>query len=102
MEANLEDIAKQVRMDGIIPRDPHRLTYVLFIFDKILSVCATVGENPLIRYHRPLDVQGTVNRNIPWHLAKLVQQELDNFCKLNPEFPVSHRVWYAIADMPYA
>ncbi|KAJ2961915.1 hypothetical protein NQZ79_g2914 [Umbelopsis isabellina] len=55
----------------------------------ILSVCATVGENPLIRYHRPLDVQGTINRNIPWHLAKLVQQELDNFCKLNPEFPPS-------------
>ncbi|CAO3675534.1 unnamed protein product [Umbelopsis vinacea] len=64
LEDNLEDIAKQ-----------------------ILSVCATVGENPLIRYHRPLDVKGTVNRNIPWHLAKLVQQELDNFCKLNPEFP---------------
>ncbi|KAH8549756.1 Sec1-like protein [Umbelopsis sp. PMI_123] len=64
LEANLDDIAKQ-----------------------ILSVCATVGENPLIRYHRPLDVKGTVNRNIPWHLAKLVQQELDNFCKLNPEFP---------------
>ncbi|CAO3667744.1 unnamed protein product [Umbelopsis ramanniana] len=66
LEANLDDIAKQ-----------------------ILSVCATVGENPLIRYHRPLDVKGTVNRNIPWHLAKLVQQELDNFCKLNPEFPPS-------------
>ncbi|GAB5585417.1 syntaxin binding protein 1 [Umbelopsis nana] len=66
LEGNLEDIAKQ-----------------------ILSVCATVGENPLIRYHRPLDVQGTINRNIPWHLAKLVQQELDNFCKLNPEFPPS-------------
>ncbi|KAM3584082.1 syntaxin binding protein 1 [Umbelopsis sp. WA50703] len=66
LENNLEEIAKQ-----------------------ILSVCATVGENPLIRYHRPLDVKGTINRNIPWHLAKLVQQELDNFCKLNPEFPPS-------------
>ncbi|KAI9303791.1 Sec1-like protein [Cunninghamella echinulata] len=54
---------------------------------QILCLCATLGENPQIRYHRPLDVQGTINRNIPWHLAKLVQAELDNFCKVNPDFP---------------
>ncbi|KAG0189218.1 vacuolar sorting protein VPS33/slp1 [Apophysomyces sp. BC1034] len=64
IESHLEDMAKQV-----------------------LCMCVTLGENPLIRYHRPLDVQGTINRNIPWHLAKLVQAELDNFCKINPEFP---------------
>ncbi|OAD74659.1 hypothetical protein PHYBLDRAFT_144034 [Phycomyces blakesleeanus NRRL 1555(-)] len=64
VESELEDIAKQV-----------------------LCMCVTLGENPLIRYHRPLDVQGTINRNIPWHLAKLVQAELDNFCKVNPEYP---------------
>ncbi|KAI8067499.1 Sec1-like protein [Gongronella butleri] len=54
---------------------------------QLLCLCVTLGENPLIRYHRPLDVPGTINRNIPWHLAKLVQNELDNFCKVNPEFP---------------
>ncbi|CAO3627560.1 unnamed protein product [Cunninghamella blakesleeana] len=54
---------------------------------QILCLCATLGENPEIRYHRPLDVQGTINRNIPWNLAKLVQAELDNFCKVNPDFP---------------
>ncbi|KAI8337909.1 Sec1-like protein [Chlamydoabsidia padenii] len=54
---------------------------------QILCLCVTLGENPQIRYHRPLDVQGTINRNIPWHLAKLVQAELDNFCKVNPDFP---------------
>ncbi|KAI7870603.1 Sec1-like protein [Spinellus fusiger] len=64
IEGELEEIAKQV-----------------------LCICVTLGENPLIRYHRPLDVQGTINRNIPWHLAKLVQTELDNFCKVNPEYP---------------
>jgi syntaxin-binding protein 1 len=48
----------------------------------------TLGESPLIRYHRPLDEKGTINRKIPEHLAKLVQAELDNFCATNPEFPV--------------
>jgi hypothetical protein len=51
-------------------------------------LCVTLGENPLIRYHRPLDIQGTINRRIPERLAKMVQDELDNFCKVNPEFPV--------------
>jgi syntaxin-binding protein 1 len=73
----------------ILSKSPSIGSHLDIVINKILSVCATVGENPLIRYHRPLDVKGTVNRNIPWHLAKLVQQELDNFCKLNPEFPVS-------------
>jgi syntaxin-binding protein 1 len=49
----------------------------------------TLGESPLIRYHRPLDEKGTINRKIPELLAKLVQAELDNFCATNPEFPVS-------------
>ncbi|KAI8875001.1 Sec1-like protein [Backusella circina FSU 941] len=64
IEAQLEDIAKQ-----------------------LLCLCVTLGENPLIRYHRPLDIQGTINRKISENLAKMVQDELDNFCKINPEFP---------------
>ncbi|KAG1460623.1 hypothetical protein G6F55_004054 [Rhizopus delemar] len=57
------------------------------IAKELLSVCVTLGESPLIRYHRPLDEKGTINRKIPELLAKLVQAELDNFCATNPEFP---------------
>ncbi|CEG67894.1 hypothetical protein RMATCC62417_04248 [Rhizopus microsporus] len=57
------------------------------IAKELLCVCVTLGESPLIRYHRPLDEKGTINRKIPEHLAKLVQAELDNFCATNPEFP---------------
>ncbi|KAI8978547.1 Sec1-like protein [Pilobolus umbonatus] len=59
------------------------------IAKQILCVCVTLGENPLIRYHRPRDIQGTINRRIPEQLAKLVQEELDTFCTTNPEFPPS-------------
>ncbi|CAO3619991.1 unnamed protein product [Mucor hiemalis] len=64
IECELEDIAKQ-----------------------LLCVCVTIGENPLIRYHRPLDDKQTINRKIPEHLTRLVQAELDAFCATNPEFP---------------
>ena len=58
------------------------------IAKQLLCVCVSLGENPHIRYHRPLDVPGAVNRNIPWHLAKALQSQLDEFCKINPNFPV--------------
>lgn len=58
---------------------------------KLLCVCVTIGENPLIRYHRPLDDKQTINRKIPEHLTRLVQAELDAFCATNPEFPVSRK-----------
>ncbi|KAI8639642.1 Sec1-like protein [Parasitella parasitica] len=57
------------------------------IAKQLLCVCVTIGESPLIRYHRPLDIKGIINRRIPEELAKLVQTELDNFCATNPEFP---------------
>ncbi|KAI7851472.1 Sec1-like protein [Circinella umbellata] len=57
------------------------------IAKQLLCVCVSLGENPHIRYHRPLDVPGAVNRNIPWHLAKALQSQLDEFCKINPSFP---------------
>ncbi|RUS23872.1 Sec1-like protein [Jimgerdemannia flammicorona] len=41
----------------------------------------------MIRYHRPLDVEGTINRNIPQKLAMALQQEIDTFAKHNPSFP---------------
>ena len=66
IELQLEDIAKQ-----------------------LLCLCVTIGENPLIRYHRPLDDKKTINRRIPEHLTRLIQSELDAFCTTNPEFPVS-------------
>ncbi|RUS12855.1 hypothetical protein BC938DRAFT_478375 [Jimgerdemannia flammicorona] len=58
-------------------------------FGGILSVCTTLGENPLIRYHRPMDPEsGTTTRSMPYKLAMAVQQELDGYCKVNPKFPV--------------
>ncbi|RUS20042.1 hypothetical protein BC937DRAFT_86503 [Endogone sp. FLAS-F59071] len=56
---------------------------------QLLSVCTTLGENPLIRYHRPIDPEtGTTTRSLPYKLALAVQQELDGFCKVNPKFPL--------------
>ncbi|KAI7882486.1 Sec1-like protein [Lichtheimia hyalospora FSU 10163] len=54
---------------------------------QLLCVCVALGENPLIRYHRPLDVPGTINRNIPLHLAKALQDQLDAFMEINGSFP---------------
>lgn len=59
------------------------------LFFQLLCVCVALGENPLIRYHRPLDVPGTINRNIPLHLAKALQDQLDAFMEINGSFPVS-------------
>ncbi|KAL1917572.1 uncharacterized protein VTP21DRAFT_3965 [Calcarisporiella thermophila] len=57
------------------------------ISKQLLSVCVTLGENPVIRYHRPLDAEGKVSRTLPYKIALNLQQELDGFCKVNPNFP---------------
>ncbi|KAH8551198.1 Sec1-like protein [Umbelopsis sp. PMI_123] len=56
---------------------------------QIVSICATLGEDPIIRYHRPLDEEtGTpMNKSLPYKLAMTVQREIDNFCRINPNFP---------------
>ncbi|KAM3583138.1 syntaxin binding protein 1 [Umbelopsis sp. WA50703] len=55
----------------------------------IMSICATLGEDPIIRYHRPLDDEtgAPVNKSLPYKLAMLAQREIDNYCRVNPNFP---------------
>ncbi|OZJ04359.1 hypothetical protein BZG36_03209 [Bifiguratus adelaidae] len=55
---------------------------------QLLSVCLTLRENPLIRYHRPLEPpEGVIYKSLPYRLAMLVQKELEDYCRLNPNFP---------------
>ncbi|KAG2192973.1 hypothetical protein INT46_004221 [Mucor plumbeus] len=84
----LDDQRKFLGLFGGLDTSPAQIEPQLDdIAKQLLCVCVTIGENPLIRYHRPLDIKETINRRIPEHLAKLVQSELDNFCATNPEFP---------------
>ncbi|KAG1499673.1 hypothetical protein G6F48_006908 [Rhizopus delemar] len=54
---------------------------------QLLSVCATLGEDPIIRYQ--IQSEGGIHpQGSPAaKLARIVQQEVDNFCRLNPNFP---------------
>ncbi|KAI5804450.1 Sec1-like protein [Geopyxis carbonaria] len=54
---------------------------------KIVSVCATLGEYPTIRYFRPPPTQLHEARVLSEVLAKNVQDELDEFAKNHPDFP---------------
>lgn len=53
----------------------------------LVSVCATLGEYPAIRYHRPDIPSTTARSNVAGRLASIVQNEMDNFCRLDPNFP---------------
>ncbi|CAJ0836893.1 2377_t:CDS:10 [Entrophospora sp. SA101] len=53
---------------------------------KLLSVCASLGENPLIRYQRSLEADHPT-KSLPYKLAMLLQAELDQYVKTNPNFP---------------
>ncbi|KAI9145008.1 Sec1-like protein [Paraphysoderma sedebokerense] len=55
------------------------------IAKQLLSVCATLGENPYIRYHRPLGSDANSNRS--QKLAYMIQNELDNLRNIDPDFP---------------
>ncbi|CAO3670948.1 unnamed protein product [Rhizopus stolonifer] len=46
---------------------------------QLLSVCATLGQNPVIRYQ--------TGNETTQKLAFGVQQEMDHFCSINPKFP---------------
>lgn len=50
---------------------------------KIVCVCATLGEYPLIRYYDPMGDR----RTLAARLAFLLQEELDNLCRIDNEFP---------------
>ncbi|ORX62335.1 Sec1-like protein [Hesseltinella vesiculosa] len=57
---------------------------------QLLSLCATLGEDPIIRYQVPPENDGSPA--LPYEgatksLALALQRELDQFCQLNPNFP---------------
>ncbi|KAI5801708.1 Sec1 family protein [Peziza echinospora] len=53
---------------------------------KILCVCIELGENPTIRYFRPMNVQHEA-KVLSELLARAVQDELDRYAKSHPAFP---------------
>jgi syntaxin-binding protein 1 len=60
---------------------------------QLLSLCVTLGEDPIIRYQTPPENDGKTSL-LPYEgatksLAMSLQRELDSFCRLNPNFPVS-------------
>ncbi|KAI8053210.1 Sec1-like protein [Syncephalis plumigaleata] len=59
------------------------------VADRLFSVCSTIGENPIIRYHRPGNDPNSFNRTtLPAQLANMLQDKLDEFVRLsNGEFP---------------
>jgi hypothetical protein len=55
----------------------------------MISVFATFNENPIIRYYFPKKQADTPNTTTySARLAKSIQDELDKYCTVNPEFPV--------------
>ncbi|KAG1176540.1 hypothetical protein G6F71_003284 [Rhizopus microsporus] len=54
---------------------------------QLLSVCATLGEDPIIRYQIQSEGGEIHSQSPASKLAQIVQQEVDNFCRLNPNFP---------------
>jgi len=55
------------------------------IAKQLLGVCATMGENPFIRFHRPLGSEP--NSSKPQRLASMLQNELDRLARSDPDFP---------------
>ena len=53
---------------------------------KIVSLCVTLGEYPIIRYYRPRNPSHEASV-LCSHLARFVQDEIDQFAKYNRDFP---------------
>ncbi|ORZ12622.1 Sec1-like protein [Absidia repens] len=58
---------------------------------QLLSLCVTLGEDPIIRYQVPPENDGK-SPLLPYEgatksLAMSLQRELDSFCRVNPNFP---------------
>lgn len=66
-----------------------KIKHVLIFFKQLLSVCATLGEDPIIRYQTQSEGGIHPQGSPAGKLAHIVQKEVDNFCRLNPNFPVS-------------
>lgn len=53
---------------------------------KLVSVCATLGEYPIIRFYES-DNTTRPSRKLPYMIAKEFQNELDMYARNNPNFP---------------
>ncbi|SLM39447.1 sec1 family superfamily [Lasallia pustulata] len=53
---------------------------------KIVSICVSLGEYPTIRYHRPRNPVHEASV-LCSHLARFVQDELDQYTKFHEDFP---------------
>ncbi|KAJ1343490.1 hypothetical protein BSLG_001932 [Batrachochytrium salamandrivorans] len=71
------------------PHVPSLLRYELDIISKrIVSVLATLGEYPYIRYHtRPTMFSTSPQNSLSQDLALMVQEELDKLCTHDASFP---------------
>ncbi|CAJ0754719.1 6489_t:CDS:2, partial [Entrophospora sp. SA101] len=56
------------------------------IAKNLLSICVSLGENPLIRYQKQSDIDYPT-KSLSYKLAVLLQAELDQYAKSNPNFP---------------
>lgn len=71
---------------SIFGTDPHSDPDLALrtIAKQLLSVCVTLGEDPIIRFQ-----SNDGDRKSPTRfLASMLQDEIDNFCRLNKNFPV--------------
>ncbi|CAJ0826375.1 5046_t:CDS:10 [Entrophospora sp. SA101] len=59
------------------------------IAKNLLSICVSLGENPLIRYQKQSDIDYPT-KSLSYKLAVLLQAELDQYAKSNPNFPVNN------------
>lgn len=53
---------------------------------QIVSLCVSLGENPIIRYYRPRNSQHEASV-LCQHLARFVQEELDTYAQYHADFP---------------
>ncbi|KAI9729291.1 MAG: vacuolar sorting protein VPS33/slp1 [Cirrosporium novae-zelandiae] len=53
---------------------------------KVVSICVTLGEYPVIRYYRPRNPTHEASV-LCSHLARFVQDELDQYAKYHQDFP---------------
>ncbi|RKP09734.1 Sec1-like protein [Thamnocephalis sphaerospora] len=54
------------------------------VADRLVSFCSTIGENPIIRYHRPGAEPNSFNHTmVPSRLANILQQKMDEFCHVS-------------------
>ncbi|OLN81280.1 Protein transport protein sec1 [Colletotrichum chlorophyti] len=60
--------------------------HMKILAQKITGVCVTLGEYPKVRYYRPKNPLHEASV-LCAHLARFVQEELDEYAQWNPNFP---------------